>query len=200
MLYKQNHIACNLLMFLPNIMPFSSSHVWIWELDHEGWALKNWCFELWCWRRLLRVPWTTRRSNQSILRKSILNILWKDWCWSWSSNTLPTWCKEPTHKKRPGCWERLREGEGDDRGWDGWMASPTQWTWIWVSSGKWWRKGKLDVLQSMRSQRVKHYWVTKQQQWLWVPSMLWQVSNIHFLWLLSDIPLYGCTKICSPIP
>ena len=63
-------------------------------------------FELWCWRRLLRVPWTARRSNQSILKKSTLNIHWKDWCLSWNSNTLPTWCKEPTHWKKSWCWER----------------------------------------------------------------------------------------------
>ena len=66
-------------------------------------------------------------------RKSRLNIHWMDWWWSWSSNTLATWCKELTHLKRPWCWERLKAGEeGDDRGWDGWMASPTQWTWVWV--------------------------------------------------------------------
>jgi len=81
-------------------------------------------FELCCWRRLLRVPWTARRSNQFILRKSVLNIHWKDWCWSWNSNTLATWWKELTHWKRPWCWERLRTGERDDRRWDGWMASP----------------------------------------------------------------------------
>ena len=77
-------------------------------------------FELWCWRRLLRVPWTARRSNHSILKKSVLNIHWKDWCWSWNSNTLATWWEELTHLKRPWCWERLKVGgEGDDRGWDG---------------------------------------------------------------------------------
>ena len=70
-------------------------------------------------------------------RKSILNIHWKDWCWSWSSNTLATWCKELTHWKRPWCWERLKAGgEGDNRGWDGCTASPTQWTWVWASSGE----------------------------------------------------------------
>ena len=59
-------------------------------------------------------------------RKSVLNTQWKDWCWNWNSSTLPTWCEELTHWKRPWCWERLRAvGEGDDRGWDGWMASPT---------------------------------------------------------------------------
>ena len=83
----------------------------MWKLDHkEGWALKNCCFELWSWRRLLRVLWTARRSNQLTERKSTLNIHWKDWCWSWSSNTLATWCKELTHWKRPWCWERLRAG------------------------------------------------------------------------------------------
>ena len=63
-------------------------------------------------------------------RKSTLNIHWKDWCWSWNSNTLATWWEELTHWKRPQCWERLKAGgEGDDRGWDGWMASLTRWTW-----------------------------------------------------------------------
>ena len=72
-------------------------------------------------------------------RKLVLNIHWKDGCWSWSSDTLATWCEELTHWKRPWCWERLKAGgEGDDRGWDGWMASPTQWTWVWVNSGSWW--------------------------------------------------------------
>ena len=71
-------------------------------------------------------------------RRSILNIHWKDWCWSWNSNTLAIWCKELTHLKRPWSWERLKAGgEGDNRGWDGWMASPTQWRWVWVNSGSW---------------------------------------------------------------
>ena len=79
-------------------------------------------FELWCWRKLLRVPWTARRSNQSVL-----NIHWKEWCQSWNCNTLANWCKELTRLKRPWCWERLKAGgEGDDKGWDGWMVSPTQ--------------------------------------------------------------------------
>ena len=65
---------------------------------------------------------------------------WRDWCWDWSSNTLTTWCKELTHLKRPWSWDRLKvRGEGDDRGWNGWMASPTQWAWVWASSGRWWR-------------------------------------------------------------
>ena len=119
-------------------------------------------FELWCWKTLLRVSWTARISNQSILKEISLNIHWTDWCWSWNSNTLATWWEELTPWKRPWCWERLKAGgEGDNRGWDGWMASPTQWTWVWVSSRSWWWTGKPGVLQSMGSQRVGHNWVTK---------------------------------------
>ena len=96
------------------------------------------------------------------LRRSVLGVHWKDWCWSWSSNPLATWCKELTHLKRPWCWERLRAGEeGDDRRWDGWMASPTQWTWVWVDSRSWWWTGRPGVLQSMGSQSVGHNWATE---------------------------------------
>ena len=119
-------------------------------------------FEVWCWRRLLRVPWTARRSNQSILKKSDLNIYWKDWCWNWNSNTLATWYEELTHWKRPWHWERLKAGgEGDGRGWDGWMALLTQWTWIWVDSRSWWWTGRPGVLQFMGLQRVGHDWATE---------------------------------------
>ena len=113
-------------------------------------------FELPCLRRLLRVPWTARRSNQSILKEINPEYHWKDWCWSWSSNTLATWCEELTHLKRPWCWKRLKAGEGDNRGWDGWMVSPTQWTWVWASSKSWWWTGNPDILQSMVLQRVRH--------------------------------------------
>ena len=107
----------------------------------ESWTVKkaeHWridAFELWCWRRLLRVPCTSRRSNQSLQRRSVLGVHWKDWCWSWNSNTFATSCKEVTHWKIPWCWEGLGTvGEGGNRGWDGWMASLTRWTW--VSLGK----------------------------------------------------------------
>ena len=84
---------------------------------------------------------------------------WKDWCWSWNSNTLATWCEELNPWKRPWYWERLKAGgEGDDRGWDGWMASPTQLTRVWANSGRWWRKPGMP--QSTGSQRVEHDWVT----------------------------------------
>ena len=153
---------------------FSSSHVWMWDWTikkAEYWRID--AFELWCWRRLLRIPWTARRSNQSILKKSVLNIHWKDWCWSWNSNTLATWYEELTHLERPSCWERLKAGgEGDDRGWGRWMASLTQWTWIWVNSGSRWWTERPSVLQSMGSQRVGHDWATElnwNHWWWWQP-------------------------------
>ena len=94
--------------------------------------------------------------NSPSERKSLMNVHWKDWCCSWNSNTLATWWEELTHLKRPWCWENVKaEGEGDDRGWDGWMASPTQWAGVWASSGRWWRTRKPGMLQSMGSQRVR---------------------------------------------
>ena len=124
----------------------------------ESWTIKkaeSWridAFELWCWRRLLRVPWTARRSNQSILKEISPEYFLEDWCWSWNSNTLATWCEQLTHLKRPWYWERLKAGgEGDNRGWDNWMASLTQWTWVWVNSGSWWWTGRPGVVQSMGS-------------------------------------------------
>ena len=96
------------------------------------------------------------------LRCSVLGVLWKDWCWSWNSNTLATWYEEQTHLKRPWCWERLGAGaEGNDRGWDGWMSPPTRWTWVWVNSEIWWWTGRPGVLRFVGSQRVGHDWATK---------------------------------------
>ena len=95
-------------------------------------------------------------------RKTVLDVHWKDWCWSWNSNIWAIWCKELTHWKRPWCWERLRAGgEGDNRGWVGWMASLTQMMWVWVNSRSWWWTGRPGVLQSVGLQRVRHDWATK---------------------------------------
>ena len=134
----------------------------------ESWTVKKaehrriGAFELWCWRRLLRVPWTARRSNHSILKEISPGFNWKDWGWSWNSNTLAIWCEELSHWKRPWCWERLKAwGEVDDRGWDGWMASPTQWTSVWVNSRGWRWTGRSGMLQSMGSQIVGHDRVTE---------------------------------------
>ena len=84
----------------------------------------------------------------------------------WNSNTLATWCEELTHWKRSGCWERLKVGgEGDVRGWDGWMVSLTWWTWVWVSSGSWWW-AESPSLGVYGLQRVGHSWVTELTDWL----------------------------------
>ena len=137
------------------------------ELDYkESWTPKNWCFWTAMLEKTLESPLDCKESQPVHPKeKSVLNIHWKDWCWSWSSNTLTTWCKELTHWKRLWFWDRLRAGEeGDDRGWDGWMASSTQWTWVCANSGRWWRIRKPGMLQPMRSQRVRHYWTTEQQR------------------------------------
>ena len=111
---------------------------------YKSWTIKkaeHWridAFELWCWRRLLRVSWTARRSNQSILKEISPEYSSEGLMLKLKLQHLATWCEELTHWKRPWFWERLKVGEeGDDRGWDGWMASPTQWTWVWVDSRSW---------------------------------------------------------------
>ena len=95
-------------------------------------------------------------------RRSALGFLWREWCWSWNSSTLGTSGEELTHWKRLWCWEGLGAGgEGDNRGWDGWMASLIRWTWVWVNSGSWWWTGRPGVLRFMGSQRVGHDWTTE---------------------------------------
>ena len=136
----------------------------------ESWTVKKAehrkidVFELWCWRRLFGVPWTARRSNQSILKEispgcSLDGLMLK---LKLHSSTLASSCEELTHWKRPWCWEGLQAGgERDDRGWDGWMASPTRWTWVWVNSGSWWWTGSPGMLRFMGLQRVRHDWATE---------------------------------------
>ena len=121
-------------------------------------------FKLWCQRRLLRVPWTACMEIKPVNPNG--NQLW-----IFTGRTdaevetpilLTRWCEELTHLKRPWCWERLKVGgEGNFRGWVGWRASLTQWTWVWVNSGSWWWTGRPGVLQSMVLQRVGHDWVTE---------------------------------------
>ena len=143
---------------------FSSSHVWMWELDHkEGWAPKNWCFWTVMLDKTLESPFDCKEIKLVNPKGNQSWILFgrKDWCWSWNSNTLATWCKELTPWKRPWCWERLKtRGEEDNRGWDGWTASLTWRTWVWASSGTWWWTGKPDVMLH-GSQRVGHDWATE---------------------------------------
>ena len=129
-------------------------------------------------------------------RRSALNIHWKDWCWIWSSNTLTTWCKELTPWKRPWCWERLKAGgEGDDRGWDGWMASPTQWTWVWASSRSWWWTGKPCMLQSMASHRVRlSDWIELIYNVVFVSGIQQNDSVIHIFILFQVLFSYRLSQ------
>ena len=95
-------------------------------------------------------------------RRSALGFLWREWCWSWNCSTLATSCEELTHWKRLWCWEGVGAvAQRDDRGWDGWMASRTWWTWAWVNSRRWWWTGRPGVLRFMGSQRVGHDWATE---------------------------------------
>ena len=137
----------------------------------ESWTIKKaecWridAFELWCWRRLLRVPWTARRSNQSLLKEmssgcSLEELMLKLKLQYFGH--LMRRAEKTLMLKRPWCRERLKAGgEGDNREWDGWMASPTQWTWVWANSGSWWWTGRPGVLRFMRSQRVRYDWATE---------------------------------------
>ena len=91
--------------------------------------------------------WESGDPTSPSSRRSVMNIYWMVWYWSWNSNTLAAWCEELTHLKKPSCWERLKAGgEADNRGWDGWMASPTKWAWVCVKSGSWWWTGRSGVL------------------------------------------------------
>ena len=162
------------------------------ELDYkESWTRKNWCF----WSVMLEKTQESHLDSKEIQPvhpkgKSVLYIHWKDWCWSWNSNTLATWCEELTDLKRPWCWEILKVGdEGDDRGWDRLMASPTQWTWVWVGSRSWWRTGKLGVLQSMGSQRVRHDWATE-LNWTELNVECETISQIIIFYILHTTKYY----------
>ena len=133
----------------------------------ESWTIKkaehlgNGDFELWCWRRLLRVPWTARRSNQSILKEislgcSLVGLMLKLKLQyfghlMWRADSL----------EKTLMLGKIKGGEGDDTGWDGWIASPTQWKWVWVDSGSWWWTGRPGVLQFTGPQRVRHNWATE---------------------------------------
>ena len=142
---------------------FYSSHVWICELDHEqSLMLKNWCF----WTVVLEKTLESPLECKEI--KSINPKGNQSWIFSGRTDVkaetpiLATWCEELTHWRRPWCWERLKAGrEGDNRGWDGWVASPTQWTWVWARSRSWWWTGKSGLLQSMGLQWVGYDWVTE---------------------------------------
>ena len=130
----------------------------MWELKHKlDWTPNSWCFQILVLEKTLEIPldW---KEIKPVNPKGTHR---KDWGWSWSSNPLATWCEEPTLWKRLWCSERLKAGKGDDREWDGWMASLVWCTWVWASSGCWWWTGKPGVMQSMGLQKVRHDWTTK---------------------------------------
>ena len=130
---------------------------------YKSWTIKKAmhrridAFELWYWRSSWGSLGLQGDQTSPSWRRSVLGVHWKDWCWSWNCNPLATWCEEWTHLKRPWGSERVRAGgEGGDRGWDGWMASPTRWTWVWTNSRSWLWTGRPGMLQFIGSQRVRH--------------------------------------------
>ena len=166
----------------------------------ESWTIKKAegqridAFKLWCWWRLFRVPWTASRSNQSILKETITEYSWKDWCWSWNSNTLATWCEELTHLKRPDAgkdWgqEEKQMTEDEMVEWHHQLNG----RWVWVNYGSWWWTGKLGVLQSMESQIDTTEWLN------WT-----ECTNICAL-IITNIPYYykmlmvrgNCVQVCG---
>ena len=140
-----------------------SGHVWMWKLDcEESWVLKNWCF----WTAVLE------KTLESLFDCKDIQPVYSKGNQSWvffggNDAKAETPVRWPPHAKswltgKDWCWEDLEAGgEGDDRGWDGWMASPIQWTWVWVNSRSWWWTGRSVVLQFMGSRRDGHNWVTE---------------------------------------
>ena len=122
-------------------------NVRLWELDcKESRIPKNWCLRTVALEKTPESPLDSKQIKPVNLKGNQPWIPWKDWCWSWSSRILVIWCEQPTHWKSLWCWERLKAGEEGIRGWDGWMASTTQWTWTWINFGKWWGTGSTGML------------------------------------------------------
>ena len=131
----------------------------------------NTCFSISMWITFLHIlvpnhypqhPRLQGYPTHPFWRRSVLGVLWKEWCWGWNSSTLATSCPELTHWKRLWWWGGLvAGGKGNNRGWDGWMASLTWWMWVWVNSGSWWWTGRHGVLRFTGSYRVRHNWATE---------------------------------------
>ena len=127
--------------------------------------------------------------------KSVLNNHWKDWCWSWNSNSLATWYKEVTHWERLWYCKRLKaRGEEDGRGWEGWVASLTQWTWVWAGSRSWWWTGKLACCSSWGRQE------SNMTEWLnWI-ELNWAELGLTQCWLAPGAQVldrWGPCRFCS---
>ena len=157
----------------------------------ESWTIKkaeHWtidAFELWCWRRLLRFPWTARRSNQSILKEISPGCSLEGLMLKLKLQYFGHFMPRVDKLERLWCWEGLEAGgEGDNRGGDGWMASPTRWTWVWVNSGSWWWTGRPGLLLFMGSQRVGHDWATE-LNWTEPLQLTTPVPFIEFWWRVT---------------
>ena len=157
---KSRDIILSTKVCLVKAMVFSSSHVWMWELDYKkSWAPKNWCFWTVVLEKTLESPLDCKeiQLKESILKEISPGCSLEGLMLKLKLQSLATWCKELTHLQWLCWWERFKaRGEGDDREWDGWMASPNRWTWVWASSRKQWWTGKPGMLQSVGLPRVRH--------------------------------------------
>jgi len=148
-------------------------------------------FELWCWRRLLRVPWTARRSNQSILKEISSTCSLEGLMLKLKLQYFGHLMWRVDSLEKIWCWEALgAEGEGDDRGWDGWMASPTLWTWVWVNSGSWWWTGRPGVLQFTGLKRVGNNWANELNWTEWSINGIFYWSGYSSLYCWFFIHLF----------
>ena len=164
----------------------------MWELDcEESWAPKNWCFWTVVLEKALESPLDCKEIQPVHPKGDQSWVFIGRTDWSWNSNTLATSCEELTHWKRPWCWEGLGAGgEQDDRGWGGWMASPTPWIWVWVDSKSWWWTGRPGMLGFMGSQRVGHDWGTELNWWsILILSVVQNESDF-----LENKPMAYCSK------
>jgi len=168
---KSRDITLLTEVHLIKAMVFPVVMYWMWELDYkESWVPKNQCFWTVVLEKTLESPLDCKdikpvnsKGNQNWMctgrtdAEAETPVLWPPDAKNWLLG------------KKPWCWERLEaRGERDNRGWDGWMASPTWWTWVWASSRSWWWTGKTGMLQSMRLQRVRHNWLWTECTNIWV--------------------------------
>ena len=188
---KSRDITLPTKVHLVKAMFFSSSRVWIWELDlKESWVLKNWYFWTVVLEKALESLFDCKDIKPVNSKAISPDYSLENWCWSWRSNNLATWWEERTHWKRPWCWERLKAGgEGDNRGWDGWMTSPTQWTWAWASSKSGDGQGSLACCSPWGLQSMT-------EQLNWTELMGLSFSQNLSIWLMYILTLH---RVIPPI-
>ena len=168
----------------------------MWELEYKESRVPKNCFWTVVLEKTLESPLDSKEIQPVHPKGDQSWVSRKDWCWSWNSSTLATWCEELTHWKRPWWWERLKAGgEGVDRGWDGWMALPTQRAWVWVNSRSWWWTRRPGMLQCMGSQRV---W-TRLSDWTDSQSRRSLFREAHWLLWPTD-PQFKCVDLGLSFP